>query len=157
MGRRTVAWMAALAMGCGGAQAWAQSAGRVTVNAPGVSVSVPAGYVPGMFDGVPGAAAQAQGGAAAAYASRSGNGLQGEMACSAQGGSVAGNGNRIVVRGWCPLLRVSGNDNEVWVDQAGQIATDGNGNKVYWKSGPGGAAPAWSNSGNGNAAIQARW
>jgi hypothetical protein len=64
--------------------------------------------------------------------------------------SLAGNGNRVTLRGDCGSVSVAGNGNTVTAEGVRAISIAGNRNTVTWQRGAGREAPKVSDTGTGN-------
>jgi hypothetical protein len=64
--------------------------------------------------------------------------------------SLAGNGNKVTLRGDCGGVNVAGNDNTLTIEGVRTISVAGNRNTVTWQRGAGRDPPRVDNTGNGN-------
>ena len=141
------------------------SASTCSLAAEGVSVNTPEAQVEVRTDGtisvnVDEDAVNGAHGAAVKYteSQRGGNtwvafennGQAGTIDCKKRHVLIAGNGSQLVLEGECPLVEVSGNDNQVTIESVGKISVAGDGNMVTWEQGIEKAKPQTSDTGENN-------
>jgi hypothetical protein len=56
------------------------------------------------------------------------------IACNGKPQRVVGSNNVVRFSGYCPSVSVEGSDNDVIIDRAGRISTNGSSNRIYYKN-----------------------